>query len=194
VTPAVFAVAAAGAVAYTTSVAIGKKAGVLKVIPGLALAWGLRGQPLAFPAGMVLSAAGDAFLLDKDRFFLAGLGAFLVAHVAFVAGFASLAPVVPVSVPLAVGLGVVATAALAVIWPGLHGVKRIAVPVYAATLATMAVFAATRGPIGVAAGLLFVVSDALLAINHFRARLPGGDVPVLVTYFGSLLLLATAVR
>ena len=45
-------------------------------------------------------AAGDAFLLDKDRFFLHGLGAFLFGHLAYVG------IVGPVSGVSALGLGV----------------------------------------------------------------------------------------
>jgi uncharacterized membrane protein YhhN len=62
-------------------------------------------------AALALSWAGDALLLSRQRrFFLAGIGAFLLAHVAFAAAFAQL----PVS---ATGLvaGAVAMAGVGVV-------------------------------------------------------------------------------
>lgn len=40
-----------------------------------------------FVIALVLSLAGDVFLLGDDRWFVAGLGAFLAAHLAYVVGF-----------------------------------------------------------------------------------------------------------
>ncbi|MDP2306330.1 MAG: lysoplasmalogenase family protein, partial [Pseudomonadota bacterium] len=59
----------------------------VKMLPALLLAGVLAPvSPLA-AIGMVFSAAGDAFLLDKSRFLLHGLAAFLVGHVLFVPAF-----------------------------------------------------------------------------------------------------------
>lgn len=166
---------------------------LVKVVPALALAWATRHGHPAVPAAFVLSAAGDGFLLDKDRFFLAGLGAFLAAHLAFGAGFLAEATPGPASAAvLGVGLGVAAPV-LARVWPRLHGPKRVAVPVYAVTLVGMAAAAAALGPLGLAGGLLFLVSDALLAVHTFVRPLPGRDLSVLVTYYAALFLLAAAV-
>ncbi|MEI6226995.1 MAG: lysoplasmalogenase family protein, partial [Deltaproteobacteria bacterium] len=52
--------------------------------------------------GLVLSAAGDAFLLsDAPRAFLAGLSAFLLAHLAYAAAFA---PISHPSLPVLAGV------------------------------------------------------------------------------------------
>ena len=40
-----------------------------------------------FVVALVCSLLGDLFLLDGDRWFVAGLGSFLVAHLAYVVGF-----------------------------------------------------------------------------------------------------------
>lgn len=191
---AAVAVALAAALAYLGIVAADVRGPVrlVKVVPALALAWATRHLPPAFPAAFVLSAAGDAFLLDKDRFLLPGLGAFLLAHLAFVAGFLAVAtPGAASAAVLGLGLGV-AGVVLTRVWPRLHGVLRVAVPVYALVLVGMAATATALGPAGLAGGLLFLVSDALLAMNRFARPLPGRDLSVLVTYYAALLLLAAA--
>jgi len=49
---------------------------------------GLNGASLWFGIGILLSLAGDVFLLiSLDRLFLAGLVAFLLAHLAYLVGF-----------------------------------------------------------------------------------------------------------
>ncbi|MBI5965557.1 MAG: lysoplasmalogenase [Chloroflexi bacterium] len=49
---------------------------------------GLNGASLWFGLGLILSAVGDVLLMiSLDRFFLFGLAAFLLAHVAYVIGF-----------------------------------------------------------------------------------------------------------
>jgi uncharacterized membrane protein YhhN len=48
---------------------------------------GLTGAALWFGMGVLLSLAGDVFLLWLDRFFLFGLVAFLLGHIAYVIGF-----------------------------------------------------------------------------------------------------------
>jgi uncharacterized membrane protein YhhN len=47
----------------------------------------LQGQSAWFAAGLILSLAGDIFLLHSEKLFLAGLGAFLSAHLVYAAGF-----------------------------------------------------------------------------------------------------------
>lgn len=66
-----------------------------------------------FAAALALSLAGDVFLLLGERWFPAGLGAFLLAHLAFVAGFAAAGISV---VPLFGGAMLVAIAAVPVAW------------------------------------------------------------------------------
>ncbi len=48
---------------------------------------GLEGALLWFGLGIILSLAGDVFLLFIDRFFMFGLIAFLLAHIAYLVGF-----------------------------------------------------------------------------------------------------------
>jgi uncharacterized membrane protein YhhN len=49
---------------------------------------GLEGATLWFGLGILLSLVGDVLLMiSLDRFFLMGLGAFLLAHIFYVIGF-----------------------------------------------------------------------------------------------------------
>ena len=48
---------------------------------------GLEGALLWFGLGIIFSLAGDIFLLFIDRFFMFGLIAFLLAHIAYLVGF-----------------------------------------------------------------------------------------------------------
>ena len=186
------AIASACAVLYVGMVARHVKgpARVVKVVPALALVTLLPSPALA--AAMVFSALGDAFLLDKARFFLPGLGAFLVAHLCFMGGFLSLSGEAP-GQPVLIGVSIAAAAVLTSLWPGLRGPLRVAVPVYAFALAGMVASASTLGALGFLGGVVFLVSDTLLAFNLFRGPLPGADVPVMITYFAAIGLLTASV-
>jgi uncharacterized membrane protein YhhN len=184
------AVAAAFAALYTVLSARGVHGPLraLKVVAPLLLAWQSRGQPLACVA-FVLSACGDALLLDKERFLMAGIGAFLLAHLAFIPSLWHGWPP-----PWTSAYALLAGTVLFVLRTRLKGVLRLAVPVYAVVLVSMAAVAATAGPLGAAGGAVFLVSDALLAVHFFVRPLPGRDGAVLATYYTSLLLLFSALQ
>ena len=135
--------------------------------------------------GLVLSLAGDVFLLWPKEGFLPGLLAFLLAHLAYIAAFC-----VPVrlaakpSVFLVYAL--VAAAILSALWPGVPAPLRAPVVACVVCLATMAAQAcvwwrcstaghATDAPLARAAalgGALFMLSDSLLATTMFAVPLP----------------------
>jgi uncharacterized membrane protein YhhN len=191
--PALWWIAGASGLVYLVVLACGAGGLVrgVKVVPALALAAALAPVQPVVAAGMALSAVGDGFLLEKKRFLLPGLGAFLVAHVVFVVGFLRLSRSTPAPGVIA-GLAALALAVLVVVRPRSGGL-RVAVPIYAVTLCAMVSAATTLGPLGVAGGLSFLLSDALLATDLFKRPLPGGHLPVMVTYYAALLLLGAAV-
>lgn len=128
--------------------------------------------------GVLLSAAGDAFLLDSDRYFLAGLVAFLAAHLTYVAAFWSapwLAPVAGIVVVGAVGF-------VALLWPGL-GKMRVPVLVYMAAIATMVTKAWGAGPLAGLGATVFMVSDGILGYDRFRRPVPRRDLAVMLPYW-----------
>jgi uncharacterized membrane protein YhhN len=146
--------------------------------------------------GLVLSLAGDVFLLWPLSGFLPGLIAFLLAHLAYIAAFC--VPVRFAAKPLVfVVYAALAALILAQLWPGVPSALRLPVLAYVACLATMAAQAAAwwRSRVGTAApdiqlaraaalgGLLFMASDSLLAINKFATPLPLSALWILLTYW-----------
>lgn len=145
-----------------------------------------------FVAGLVLSLAGDVFLMLPEDAptplppFLLGLASFLLGHLAYVVGMG-----VDHRSWALTGLGVVVVAAgLAVVAPRvLRGVRaedpamKGPVLAYMGVISLMVVAAFGRSVwVGVAGALLFYASDAILAINRFFGPRRAWQVSVMVTY------------
>lgn len=178
----------------------------------MVLAWVLRTAPAvsvryrrAMALGVVFSLAGDVLLMLPQGLFLAGLVAFLLAHWCFIValwpGGDGLANAVAVLVYAAI-----AAVALGLLWPDVPDAMRLPVFVYVQALVLMAALAAARawrlrgdtalaGPARMAAvgGALFVLSDSLLAWNHFHGGLPLALLWVLASYYASLWCIARSV-
>lgn len=154
----------------------------------------------AIAAGLLFSTAGDVFLmLPRDRF-VAGLASFLVAHLCYVGAFSigvpfGAAPLLWLPFFAAGGL------VLALVWPGLKPALRAPVAVYVIVIAMMAGQAAGRwhmtgSVVALAAAVgagLFVVSDAVLAIDRFRWKFRAARAVTLATYWAAQLLIAISV-
>jgi uncharacterized membrane protein YhhN len=138
-------------------------------------------------AALALGMAGDVFLmLPRDRF-VAGLAAFLVGHLAYIAGFhAAGVPVGTTALWLAVLLVPVSLALVAII----RGARRAGKPalagpimVYALVISTMAASAlAGRSPLAAGGALLFIASDGLIGFRRFVGNRRGMGLGVIVTY------------
>ncbi|MGI8754561.1 MAG: lysoplasmalogenase [Acidimicrobiales bacterium] len=137
--------------------------------------------------GLVLSLVGDVFLLLDERWFVAGLGAFLVGHLAYVVGF----QFAPTSVAATlVGLAVVVVAVATVgrrivttVASGEHRALTGPVVAYLVVISAMVVSAfGTMAAWAIVGAVLFYVSDATLAWNRFVARRRFGPLGVMVTY------------
>ncbi|KAJ2945315.1 hypothetical protein O0L34_g9402 [Tuta absoluta] len=132
--------------------------------------------------GLVLSAVGDA-LLVWPQYFVGGMGAFALAHVAYIAAFGwrPLAPLV--AMPLFMGVGWYLWVVRAT------GLLRVLVPVYALVLVTMAWRGAARAQqahTALWAGLgaaLFLLSDAALGYSMFAHPLPHRQTIVMSSYY-----------
>lgn len=155
---------------------------------------------LAICVGLALSILGDVFLMLPGDRFLPGLVSFLLAHLAYLGAFtrglhfeAAVAPVV--------AYGAVGAAVFALLWPGLGRALRAPVAVYVAVIAAMAGVALARWleiggdpSLAAAAGAgLFLVSDALLALDRFRWSFRLSRVAVLSTYWVAQYLIALSV-
>lgn len=158
-------------------------------------------------AGLVACLGGDICLMLPGDLFVPGLVCFLVGHVCFIAAFTSDVRFAARPWPW---IGCVAVGALVVwrLWPSLLPALRVPVLVYVAVLASMAGQALGRAlqltarhdPCAASAwraaagGLLFMLSDALLAWERFRGGVPWPALVVLATYYGALWWLARSVE
>lgn len=183
-----------------------------KPVPALALAWLAlsRGGPLAAPigAGLVFGAAGDVLLersataasLDEaKRFFLLGLVAFLLGHVAYVVGF--MRDTRTLAAARALPFLLFGSAVLGVTVPR-AGPMAAPVAVYGVVIVLMMWRAAARvgtttEPLAAWLGLLgacsFGFSDSLIAVNKFVGAVPGVRVAIMLTYWGGQALIAFSV-
>lgn len=150
---------------------------------------------LLIVGGLVCSLVGDVFLMWPRERFVAGLVSFLVAHLFYVAAFAS--GVGAWSIWWAVALVVYGASMLWILWCG-FGRLKAAVAVYVAAILLMAWAALSRWP-GVDGGawaaagaLLFVASDSSLAWNRFKGEFEGAQALILSTYFAAQWLIAVS--
>ncbi len=174
----------------------------------LVMAWNREGdlaaRRTAVLAGLALSWVGDVALMFPGGF-LAGLIAFLLAHLAYLWAFTR--QVRPFSDwrPFAAWYAV-AGLVLWQLWPGVGAALRVPVAAYVLCLASMAAQAACwwlsarRTGMAVFArraawgGALFVASDATLAWNRFLEPVPASALWILGTYWAAQLLIAASLR
>ncbi len=157
---------------------------------------------LLITLGLVSSLAGDVLLMLPEDRFLAGLAAFLLAHVAYLAAFATRAPLLAHRSGV-VGYAAVATVVLALVLPAVGGVLRTAIIAYVIVIALMAAQATSwllDEPASRAARLAaigascFVASDALLALDRFVLIVPARDLLVLAPYWVAQACIALSVE
>lgn len=143
--------------------------------------------------GLAFGAAGD--LLLEIGTFVPGLIAFLIGHVLYIVAFVRLTtkPALLVGVPYLL-VGVALTLFVA------DGADDLLLPVivYAIVISVMGwrtaaligeVPTRVAAPLAIGAGL-FIVSDALIAINRFHTEIPGDDWWIMLTYFSAQGLIA----
>lgn len=150
-------------------------------------------------AALILCWVGDMLLLSrKSSFLLAGIAAFLLAHLAFAAAF------IRETVNQNWLLGAIVCTAVAGVllirwlWPRLESFYRFAVPAYVAAIMTMTSLAvgvsAAAMPATVAIGaIMFAVSDVSVARDRFIESSFVNKVWGLPLYYFAQLLLAASV-
>ena len=150
-------------------------------------------------AALALSWLGDAALLSRrPGAFLAGLGAFLIAHLCFALAFCSgafsreafLVALVPV---LGVGIAVGRW-----LWPHLGSAYRIPVATYVAAILVMSAAAAGYGAATgrwqvLLGAVMFAASDVAVARDRFVVRSLRNKAWGLPAYFVAQLILAWSV-
>jgi uncharacterized membrane protein YhhN len=166
-----------------------------------ALSQTAHGTPyqLAVALGLACSLLGDIFLMLPTDRFLPGLSSFLLAHVAYMLAFTS---GVPIGTAPALLLPLLAAAVLVLhlVWYRL-GALRLPVLLYSATILLMVWRAWVRqwalptpaSSLAAAGATLFMVSDALLAVNRFRNPFPSAQTLIMTTYMLAQAFIALSV-
>ena len=158
----------------------------------------LQGIMLWFGIGLGFSLIGDIALLLNPRFFMVGLGAFLLAHAGYLIGFnQQAAPLNAGVMMVAIMVGLIASVVLRLIRPGIMRVPRgkrflTAVVLYGTTLTLMLLSALIthfrpewqplHAMMAAGGAALFFTSDSILAYDRFVRKLKHGQSYVHLTY------------
>ena len=148
--------------------------------------------------GLFFSLAGDVFLMLPSDRFVAGLVAFLIAHLFYIAAFASEIstliwwPLIPF---------VIYGIAIYIILASSLGKLKLPVLIYVAVILIMAWLAWERwsqtgqsGALLASIGaVLFIISDTILAMDRFRGTFKLARALNLTTYFSAQLLIAGSI-
>jgi uncharacterized membrane protein YhhN len=169
---------------------------------GLAYVLACRNPNPWILGGLGCGAAGDVFLIRAERsgFFLAGLAAFLLGHLAYLVAFMGpvlrSGPASPWVFAAAVPLAAFGVAVYRCLRPGL-GRMKLPVALYTVVILGMALAALLR--VSAAAGLpfwlplfgalCFIASDTLLAWQRFRGPILSGRTLVALTYIAAQTLI-----
>ncbi len=163
---------------------------VTKPVPVIALLlwlWPARGPYRRWVlVGLVCSLAGDLLLeIDRERLFVAGLGAFLLGHLGYTTAYIARERRLRFlrALPFALWCG----GLLAWLWPGL-GKMAAPVTVYTAVIGTMLWRAAALpqdrlGRLALGGAVLFALSDSLIAINKFGEPFPYARHAIIILYW-----------
>jgi uncharacterized membrane protein YhhN len=189
---------------------IAKPATMVLLFAALALAGGFGTTSLIFfGLGIVFSLAGDIFLLLSNRWFIAGLAVFLMAHVSYIIGLNT--PIGDASPLWAIVIGIILALATArvlrQILAGLRekGQGKLVIPVvvYGTVITIMLLSAiltiyrtdwktSASGLVSLGA-ILFYFSDIILAWNKFVRPIKNGRLVNMVAYHLGQIALITGV-
>jgi uncharacterized membrane protein YhhN len=170
---------------------------VIKAIPAISLAVlafiaisGSRGK-LLFASLLFCAAADIALELAAGKYFVAGLGLFLVAHILFIITFSRDFTFQKSKIPVIVLLIVYSKMMAFVLTPYL---KEMAIPVYVymTALTLVGIFAslrAAKNDFTLYGAISFIVSDSIIAINKFMMPVPAADYIIMITYYLALFLI-----
>jgi len=170
---------------------------IIKAIPALSLAAlpfiavpGSRGK-LLFASLLFCAAADIALELEAGKYFIIGLGLFLIAHILFIITFSRDFKAQKSQIPVIIMLIVYAKMMAFIMTPYLKDMT-IPVYIYLTAITLMAIFASLRiskNDFTLYGAISFIVSDSILAINKFMMPVPAADYLIMITYYLSLFLI-----
>ena len=187
-------------------------AAFVKALPILSLIWFVCLQGFSLDPshsynrkilfGLVLSCCGDVSLIWQnydELFFMTGLGFFLLAHVCYTLAFEFR----PFGLKEFLVLSLIAVVMFSIVLPLLSGVIFYAVLFYGLLLWLMSWRSLARfslkGDIpwrkifAACGAILFVISDAVLAVNKFVVPVPWEREVIMTTYYAAQLCLSLSV-
>jgi len=160
--------------------------------------WARPKQPYALwiSIGLFFSLIGDVLLIRPDKFFLLGLAAFLLTHIAYLIAFARDAKLLPR--PFVLVYFLVAVIAYTLLVPKLPVPLKFPVAIYSLLLSSMAaqgmirfsILRTMNAKLAAIGAIFFMLSDFLLAFDRFHTTLPIASVLVLIPYYIAQLLIA----
>ena len=147
--------------------------------------------------GLLCSLVGDVLLIWPSLFFLAGLSAFLLAHIAYLAAFTRDVKF-PARPSIWFSYLAIAVALYAFLYPNLPVRLRLAVFIYSALLSSMAAQAMGRAILlkttpsyrAAIGAIFFMLSDFLLAFDRFHVLILLAPVLILIPYYLAQWLIA----
>lgn len=165
---------------------------LLKAAPILLLALWNGGANWLVLAALLFSAVGDvALALDGQRYFVVGLGAFLVGHLFYTAAFLQHAAFQPLSLLPTTLILLLGTVVSWQLWPRL-GKLRLPVLLYILVSMGMGVSASWQRPfswLAVLGAITFMLSDTGIAVDKFLRPFVHRDFWVMSSYYLAQLLI-----
>jgi uncharacterized membrane protein YhhN len=149
--------------------------------------------------GLILSWLGDIFLMPKRQlFFVAGLGSFLLAHVAFSLAFLLLPLEISSLAGATIAISIFAIFVLRWLWPHLPDNLRLAVVAYLGAISLMVVLASgTIAAVGlqlIVGAVLFAISDLFVARERFVLSSVLNRLWGLPLYYAAQLVFALSIQ
>ena len=143
-------------------------------------------QRAFFVVALTLGLISDVFLMLPGDRFVAGLGAGLIEHLAYISGFRTR----ELHVGLLLAAALIALVSVAVVYPPIDrslrkGSPKLVAPVIAYITVFVVMVASAGGSgsfVALAGALLFFYSDAILASNRFLRPMRFGRVANIVPY------------
>ncbi|MFD5185155.1 lysoplasmalogenase [Streptomyces sp. NPDC058372] len=155
----------------------------------------VRGGPPLLIAAAVFGWGGDTLLrFEDDTAFLLGMGSFAVGHLCYLALFARYGSTPRRVIPLGAAYAAALVLLVVLLWPDLPAGLRLPVAAYSLLLTAMAFRSLRLGAATAAGGLLFLLSDALIAMDIAAWNTPvPHDFWVMSTYLAAQYLLVRGV-
>ncbi len=149
--------------------------------------------------GLILSLSGDIFLLWPEKSFVAGLAAFLLAHLLFILAMTNdFGPyldweyLIPIALYMIVFLWIILPKSGKLVVP--VGIYSLVLMLFFWQAAGRAVYLSGNSAMDALLGAgLFVVSDSLLAYNKFVKFSKWAELFILITYWAALYFIALSV-